>query len=60
MKIERELKKATDLRQTFPGDIKITEKKLGAIDAEHEHGGWLDVRDHQLCLNMTTRLRPLS
>lgn len=56
-KIENELKVASNLKQTFPGDLKIVQRDPFYPRYLKGYGGWNDVRDHQLCLNMTTIVR---
>lgn len=37
----------------FPRTFTLNARSRRVLDAPTRNGGWADVRDHQLCMNMT-------
>jgi N-acetylglucosaminyltransferase II (MGAT2) len=56
LKFQYVIENATNMRKLFPKKLKVSKvlNKNDASDNLKPWGGWSDIRDQVLCLNMTT------
>jgi N-acetylglucosaminyltransferase II (MGAT2) len=57
--VEKNLEFATKAKKLYPKRLKVTRvyDEEDRYDKLNPNGGWADIRDHLLCLNMTLGLR---
>jgi alpha-1,6-mannosyl-glycoprotein beta-1,2-N-acetylglucosaminyltransferase len=57
--VEKNLDYASRAKKLYPKRLKVTRAydEEDRYDKLNSNGGWSDIRDHLLCLNMTINLR---